>query len=117
LHLAWADTTLNAVLPFGVIARADLKLKLKDLSELIAKERIQKVIVGFPVGLTGAENANTERVKRFVFELEKQIDVPVELVDERFTSQAADRLGSAGASRDEKAAMIILEGYLARTKL
>lgn len=117
LGLAWADTTLDAVLPYGVIKGENLKLRIKDLSELIAKEKIQKVIVGFPVGLTGAENKNTERVKHFVFELAKQIVVPVELCDERFTSQAADRLGSVGVSRDEKAAMVILEGYLARKKL
>ena len=41
----------------------------------------------------------------------KEIKTPIEFVDERFTSAEADRLGGE-ASRDEKAAMLILQSYL-----
>ena len=113
--LAWADTTLGVVLPYGVIEKEGIKLKIKDVSELIRKEKITKVVVGFPVGLDGKENKNTERVKKFVFELQKFVDAEIEYFDERFTSQAADAVGE-GVSRDERAAMVILEGYLERKK-
>ncbi len=115
IGLAWTDSSLGVILPFGLVEKPSLKDKVKELAEIIAKEKAQKVIVGFPLGLNGKENANTERVKKFVFDLQKLIKAPVEYHDERFSSYAADAAG-AGVSRDERAAMIILEGYLESRK-
>lgn len=113
--LAWADTSLGVILPFGLIEKSSLKEKVKELTEILSKEKIHQIVVGFPIGLNGKENANTERVKKFVFELQKHTDAPVEYYDERYSSYAADAAG-AGVSRDERAAMIILEGFLQRKK-
>ena len=115
IGLAWVDTKLGVVLPFGLIEKNTLPQKIKELSEIIAKERLNKIVVGFPVDRNGKENANTERVKKFVFELQKKTELPIEYFDERFSSQAADAMGE-GVSRDEKAAMILLEGYLQRNR-
>lgn len=115
IGLAWADTTLGVVLPYGTIEQETLPQKVKELSKLIEEEKIDIVIVGFPVSLDSKENKNTERIKKFVFELQKFTEVPIEYFDERFTSQAADKLGD-GVSRDEKAAMVILQGYLERKR-
>lgn len=109
IGLAWADTTLGVVLPFGVV---------KSISELIAliqAEKVNLIVMGFPVGLNSKENKNTERVKKVAFEIQKQTGLDVKFFDERFSSQAADAAGG-GVSRDEKAAMIILEGYLESKK-
>lgn len=115
IGLAWSDTTLGVVLPYGLIEEKNEKEKVKALSDLINQEKINKVIVGFPMGLDGKENKNTERVKKFFFELQKYITAPLEFFDERFSSAAADALGG-GVSRDEKSAMVILEGYLESKK-
>ena len=109
IGLAWCDTGIGVVLPYGVV-------KKTELAGFIAKEKIDKVVVGLPLGLDGKENANTVRVKKFADELRAQISAPVEFFDERFSSQQADR-SEGGASRDEKSAMVILEGYLAKNKL
>ncbi|OGH72268.1 MAG: hypothetical protein A3I93_03590 [Candidatus Magasanikbacteria bacterium RIFCSPLOWO2_02_FULL_43_22] len=87
-----------------------------ELVNLIKKEKIDKIVIGLPLGLDGKENNNTTRVRKFVDDLKKEIKIPVDFVDERFTSAQADRMdgGMAGASRDEKAAMVILESYLAK---
>jgi len=116
IGLSWVDTKLDLVLPYGIIAAQTEKEKIIELSELIATDRVDKVVVGFPLGLNSKENANTERVKKFIFQLQKHISVPVLLFDERFSSQAGDALGKEGVSRDEKAAMAILDGYLERSK-
>ncbi|MFA6106012.1 MAG: Holliday junction resolvase RuvX [Patescibacteria group bacterium] len=113
--LAWVDTNLGVVLPFGLIEKATLREKIKELSEIIQKERLNQIVVGFPFDRNGKENANTEKVKKFVFELQKNISIPIEYFDERFSSQGADAMGD-GVSRDEKSAMILLEGYLQRNK-
>lgn len=116
LGLAWSDTTLGVVLPYGLIEKDTLSQKVQAVATLLKEEKIDLVVVGFPISLKFQENKNTERVQKFVFELQKYIVQPVEFFDERFTSQAGDAAG-VGVSRDEKAAMIILEGYLERKKL
>ena len=45
-------------------------------------------------------------------ELKQHTDAPVEFVDERFTTAEAERMGKEGVSKDEKAAMVILQAYL-----
>ena len=105
IGLAWSDTTLGVVLPFGIVKT------IPSLIKLIKEEKVSKVVVGFPVGLNGKENANTKRVQEAGFEIQKATGLTVEYFDERFSSQAADAMGG-GVSRDEKSAMIILEGYL-----
>jgi len=118
IGLAWCDTGIGAALPFGVIDNEQLainnkqkKSSIEHLAELIKKEKIEKVIIGLPVGIDGKENANTARVKKFGDELKQLVPAVIEYFDERFSSQAADRM-EGGVSRDEKSAMIILEDYL-----
>ena len=109
IGLAWADTTLGVVLPFGIVKTTD------SLIKLIKQEKVDRVVVGFPMGLNNTENKNTERVKNVGFEIQKQTGLSVDYFDERFSSQAADAAGG-GVSRDERSAMIILEGYLEKKK-
>lgn len=106
IGLAWCDTAVNVVLPYGVTDK-------EKLPALIKEEKIEKVVIGLPLGLDGKEYASTARVKKFAEELKSKITVPIDFFDERFSSHAADRM-AGGASRDEKAAMMILEGYLCK---
>lgn len=109
IGLAWVQSGLNVVLPFGILETKNWKL---EIGKLIQAEKIDRVVVGMPYGTNEAENENTARVKNFIAELKTITSIPVEMIDERFSSQAADRMGGEGASRDEKAAMIILQSYL-----
>jgi len=111
IGLAWCDTAINVVLPFGLIKLQDTDYKIQKMIEVIRKEKINKVIIGLPVGLDGKENENTKKIRNFVDELKNEIDIPVDFVDERFTSAQADSMGGT-VSRDEKSAMVILQSYL-----
>lgn len=111
IGLAWVETGIGAVLPYGVIKEEKGKTKLKQLVDLVKQENIERVVFGLPIGLGGEENINTKRVRDFVEELKQSIDVPVEFMNEMFSSQQADR-SAGGASRDEKSAMIILEDWV-----
>ncbi len=108
IGLAWCQKELGVVLPFGNVESGRWKVGLVNL---IKKEKVDKVVVGLPVGLDGKENENTKKIREFVDELKKEIDVPVDFVDERFTSAQADSMGGT-VSRDEKSAMIILQSYI-----
>lgn len=109
IGLAWADTELGFVLPYG---RVETSKWQEKIPLVIREEKIDRVVVGLPIGLDGTQQLNTKRVQAFITELAEMVSVPVLSFDERFTSQAADRMGKTGASRDEKAAMVLLEGYV-----
>jgi putative Holliday junction resolvase len=111
IGLAKINTRVSVVLPFGIIDNHNKVSAVKKLTALIAEEKIDQIVAGLPYSLDGSENANTVRVREFFTILQKECGVPVEFVSEIFSSQAGDRMGR-GASRDEKAAMIILQNYL-----
>ncbi|HBU07148.1 MAG TPA: Holliday junction resolvase RuvX [Candidatus Magasanikbacteria bacterium] len=111
IGLAWAQTGLDVVLPFGVVGNKD------ELIELIKKEKINKVIFGLPFGLEdSSENDNTRRIRKFAEEIKKSTNLEIDFADERLTTAEAEEMGGR-ASLDEKAAMLILEGYLEQVKL
>lgn len=115
IGLAWTQTELGVVLPYGTITGKDRIEMLLKLTKLINEERINKVVFGLPLTLEGEECLNTKRVRDFAQELKEKIKVPIDFYDERLTSFGADQMGGS-VSRDEKAAMIILQDYLEANK-
>lgn len=111
IGLARASSNMDLVLPFGSVENSDHQMAIKKLVEIIKSEKIDRIIIGLPAGLDGSENKNTIKVRSFAESLANEIRAPIEFMTEIFSSQAGDRMG-AGVSRDEKAAMVILEGYL-----
>jgi putative Holliday junction resolvase len=109
LGLALYDPTVRVVVPFGLKELADDLWK--DLPLIVSREQVERIIVGLPLSLAGQENEQTRTVRVFGEKLTKHVGVPVEFFDERFTSVAADQF-DVGISRDEKAAVLILEGWV-----
>ncbi len=110
MGLAWVNTDLGVILPYGVIEN-----KAKKLAEFVREENIERVVIGLPIGLDNQENENSKRARDFAEKLKDLISVPIEFIDERFTSRQADQMGGE-ATRDEKAAMLVLENYLQTKK-
>ena len=71
------------------------------------------MIVGLPVTLSGGDSAQTLEARDFAEAIRRELKVPVELYDERFTTLMASRSGGR-ASEDSRAAAHLLEGWLAR---
>jgi putative Holliday junction resolvase len=117
IGLAWYQDGIDVVLPFGRLKGKTEEERVTELAKLIESERIGLVAVGLPINLQSAETVNTRHVREFADKLQKQAKIKVEFIDERFTSAQADRMGNDGASRDEKAAMLILQTYLDRQTL
>lgn len=113
IGLAWVDTGIGAVLPFGVVKGG--KTAVGELVKIIKKEKIDMVVFGLPMSLKNEENQNTKRIREFMEQVKKLSGVTVEFINEMFSSQLADR-SEPGVSRDEKSAMIILEDYLRSLK-
>ncbi len=116
--LATSDTEVNLALPHGVLARESDETLVKELIKLINTENIAKIIIGSPMSLSGDKSDQTRVVDSFVGLLKKQINIPVEMIDERLTSRQALHLGQGSSVRgkDELAAMFILQDWMDRSK-
>jgi putative Holliday junction resolvase len=73
---------------------------------------VERVIVGLPVSLSGGDSDQTSEARSFAELMRQELEVPVELYDERFTTRVAERTGGR-ASEDSRAAAHLLEGWLA----
>lgn len=96
---------------------------LSFILEYVRKEPVERILVGFPKQMTNALSDNMKNIEPFVLSLKKKVvDIPVEYVDERFTSVIAHRtMIDAGIKKkdrrnkglvDEISATIILQTYL-----
>jgi putative holliday junction resolvase len=87
----------------------------RSVAELVASYDVERVVVGLPLHLSGAEGSQVELVRTFCGELEAVLDVPVETYDERLTTRMAEasRREGATAPPDSLAAAHLLQAYLA----
>lgn len=98
------------------------------LKGYVAREAVERIVVGEPRQPNGQPSENLERVMQFVNRWRKAVpDVPIELYDERFTSVLAHRAMLDGGLKkkarqdkalvDEISATIILQDYMRFRKL
>lgn len=114
--LALGDTETNLALPYGTLARTADEGLLEPLQRIVDEEGVAVFVVGEPIGLQGASSRQREASQGFANFLRQNIGLPVELIDERLTSQRADVALRDGSrrTRDELAAMFLLQDYLDR---
>lgn len=110
IGLATADSEVKLALPLKTVAT------LAEVLGVLKEDEINVIIIGSPQKMSG-EAANNPAWINFVAQLREKSGLPVETVDERLSSLAADALGgeeNETAGRDEIAASIILQSYLDR---
>lgn len=84
-----------------------------QVATLLAEWQPQALVVGRPLYLTGDTSETTAAAERFARRLHGRFGLPVHLMDERLSSQAARRLeGGKGADIDAQSARIILQDWL-----
>ena len=112
--VAVSDPTGTLARPIGVIERVGTEGGLERLVRLIASEGAERVVVGVPLTLRGERGEQAVETERFVDQLRRAIDVPVEGFDERFTTDLAEQdPGSRNLPPDARAAAHLLTSYLA----
>lgn len=100
--------------------RGDVERDAKYVADLAKTHQVDLFVSGLPLGLNGLENEQTAKTRAFIDQLQKQTDVPVKFMDERFTTLSAERVLIEGNVRrenrkkviDKVAATIILQNYL-----
>ena len=87
---------------------------IEAIKSIITENGVTEIVVGLPISMNGTHSAKTRETLEFVENLSKAVGIPVKTWDERLTSRAADQLGAGSkgqASRDEVAAMLILQSF------
>ena len=98
------------------------------LTDYVSREPVERIIVGLPKQMNNEASENAKRIEPFVRTLRKAMpNIPVEYVDERFTSVLAHRAMLEGGLKkkarqnkalvDEISATIILQDYLESKRL
>ncbi len=110
--------------PIKTIKRKSKKEDVQALKEIIAEFEIAKIVVGLPKNMDGTLGKQAETTFRWIKGVQEEITVPMITWDERLSTVGASRvLLEADLSREKRkkvidklAAVLILQGYLDKTR-
>lgn len=100
----------------------------KFLMDYLSKEKVERIVVGLPKQMSGEMSESWKWIEPFLNRLKKILpDMPVDMVDERFTSMLAQRAiidSGIGKQRrredkglvDQTSAVIILQQWMENRK-
>jgi putative holliday junction resolvase len=124
IGMALSDVTRSVATPFDTIRRTKFTADAKTIREVVEKNRVGALVIGFPLNLDGSEGPRAQSTRAFARNLAAQVAVPMVFWDERLSTAAVERqLIEADASRkrraevvDRMAAAYILQGALDRLR-
>ncbi len=122
IGVAVGQDVTGSASPLGIVANRDNVIDHDRIAALIAEWRPTMLVVGMPAHADGTPSEMQEHVRAFIEELERY-GLPIETVDERYTSIEAERVlkeARAAGTRgriskemiDSAAAVFIAERYL-----
>ncbi len=106
------------------IWRTSFQADLAQLREIIAERSVEILVIGLPYTMDGNIGSQAKQVQKFGRRVSAALDIPIEYVDERLTSYAAEEMMKTAnisvsqnkATIDRIAAAVILQQWLeART--
>jgi putative holliday junction resolvase len=120
IGVAGCDGTGLIATGLFTLDRTSFEADMDILRQVIAERQATILIVGLPYTLDGEVGKQAKRVQKFANRLHRALGLPLEYVDERLTSIAAEEMMiAAGRSLrenkgeiDRRAAAIILQQWL-----
>ena len=88
----------------------------KQILSLIEEHQVNILVLGLPMGVSGQETKKTKETKIFREKLMAVTSLPVELMDERFSSTMASHISGSKKNLDSLAAQILLQNWLDKSK-
>lgn len=109
IGVAIGNSLICQAKPLSVITATANEPKFAAIDSLIKEWGASRIVVGLPSHPDGTEHEMSARCRRFANQVHGRFNLPVELVDERYSSAviAAKR----GEVIDDRAAAIILQQY------
>ncbi|MDX9893149.1 MAG: Holliday junction resolvase RuvX [Patescibacteria group bacterium] len=126
IGLAKSDQLKSFALPLKVLANTGREKVLLELKKICQENEIEAIVVGVPVSFQNGDkktfwrqkdlqNQQMKEVLAFITWLKDNIDLPVEVEDERLSTKLANGLRRDLVKKgpdDAVAAMLILQTYL-----
>ncbi|WP_179320593.1 Holliday junction resolvase RuvX [Winogradskyella helgolandensis] len=109
------------------LTTVETKALLPFLKNYISTEKVEKIVVGLPKQMDNSASESEVYIQKFLVQLSKAIpEIPVDRVDERFTSKMAfQTMIDSGLKKkqrknkalvDEISATLILQSYLSSSQ-
>lgn len=131
IGVAVGDASLQTAHPLKPIRARTLDAALAAIAALVAEWKPTALVVGMPTTADGAPHASetARQAERFASRLQAHFNLPVERVDESYSSAEAEgRIRAAAGARraakasrqrqlDSHAAQVILEQYFSERSL
>jgi putative Holliday junction resolvase len=119
IGVAVGNTLTRRAHPLTTIEGERNDERFAAIAALVAEWQPGMLVVGLPTHADGSAHDMTLRAQRFARQLDGRFGLPVAMVDERWTTEAAqsaqDAAGAAGrkgrAVRDQIAAQLILQSW------
>jgi putative Holliday junction resolvase len=119
IGVAVGNTLTRRAHPLTTIEGERNDERFAAIAALVAEWQPGMLVVGLPTHADGSAHDMTLRAQRFARQLDGRFGLPVAMVDERWTTEAAqsaqDAAGAAGrkgrAVRDQVAAQLILQSW------
>lgn len=89
IGVAIADTKAGIAFPRLVILNT--KAVFDELVHLIHEEKIDRILVGMPYKRDNSVGDIDEQLQEFVRRLQELLKIPVDLIDERYTTKLAEQ--------------------------
>lgn len=122
--IAFCDINEILASPYTVITEGYQPKLFKKLSDIIAKEKPEKIVIGLPRNMDGSYGYRCDECKSLGDELSKICDIPIVYQDERLTTVMAHNALSENNVRGKKrkesvdavSAVMILQSYIDSNK-
>ena len=103
------NTLLRQAQPLKIIDAIDNATRFAAIQTLLDAWKPALLVVGLPMHPDGTAHEMTARARKFANQLHGRFNLPVELVDERYSSAVIS--SKRGEVIDDRAAAIILQQY------
>jgi putative Holliday junction resolvase len=111
IGVAVGNTLTKAGQPLKVIAEQSEDVRFKAIQTLIKEWQPNQLVVGLPCHPDGTEHEMSAKARRFGNQLHGRFQLPVEWVDERYTSAVLEGDPDMRDNLDAESAALILEQY------
>lgn len=111
IGVAVGNTMTKLGQPVKTISEANSDVRFKVIEALISEWQPNRLVVGLPCHPDGAEHEMSQKARRFGNQLSGRFQLPVDWVDERYSSAVLEGDADMRDNLDAKSAALILEQY------
>ena len=111
IGVAVGNTLTSLGQPIKTIAESSSDAAFKVIEGLLKEWKPNRLVVGLPCHPDGAEHEMSAKARRFGNQLHGRFQLPVEWVDERYTSAVLEGDPDMRDTLDAESAALILEQY------